>query len=310
MIYHLWKVPATNMSPMQQLDHAITVRNRHLGPDVATSVSPYLDVEISEDNKRLLQVHPVDLNMFQVLRNCNVKHGERRRVAKRVLTMLGTASGQCGFLNGAEQMKDIKACLEFGNSLEQVKYAEKMRKQKAAKAKQKSKEEAKAKRKARQEVAMAKMKDVYQSVLAKLSASKVCRSNVEQLTGPQCKAVAMCQCGGARLTGRVTDVRTALTELLPDEPEEPDVPSYPTQDELFEPVSDADDASVSIELTCDFETMSLGDCVEAYWEGEETWYEGEVTAIDVVDKTFEILYHSDNKKVWHRSADYPCRFAA
>ena len=94
-------------------------------------------------------------------------------------------------------------------------------------------------------------------------------------------------------------MRTSLAKLLP---EEPDVPAYPTQDELFEPVSpgpdDGDsDNSVTIELACELEEMTVGDCLEVYWKGEDTWYEGEVTAVDMEDKTFEILYHTDNKKI-------------
>ena len=69
------------------------------------------------------------------------------------------------------------------------------------------------------------------------------------------------------------------------------MPDYPTQDELYDEVSgDSDACSVSIELTCEIETMTVGDCLEVYWEGEGKWFEGEVAQVDMEDKTFQILY--------------------
>ena len=55
MIYHLYNPgKEVGMSPMEKFKHAITVRNRTLGPDKGTTVSPYLDVEVSSDNKKFL----------------------------------------------------------------------------------------------------------------------------------------------------------------------------------------------------------------------------------------------------------------
>ena len=128
MLYHLWKVPGDDMTGLQKFDHAIRVRNRHLGPVKGTCISPHLDVEMSVDNKKMLVLQPEDLNMYKVLRDCNVKYGERRKVAKRALTMLGNASGMCGQLNGPAQMTEIKECLEFAASLEEIKTVEEARK--------------------------------------------------------------------------------------------------------------------------------------------------------------------------------------
>ena len=68
MIYHLYN-PGNqrNMSPMDRFRHACTVRNRTLGPDAGTSMSQYLDVEISNDNKRFLKLKTEDLNIHRVL---------------------------------------------------------------------------------------------------------------------------------------------------------------------------------------------------------------------------------------------------
>lgn len=146
MLYHLWKVPGEDMTGLQKLEHAIRVRNRHLGPVKGTCISPHLDVEMSADNKKMLELQPEDLNMYKVLRDCNVKYGERRKVAKRALTMLGNASGMCGQLNGPAQMKEIKACLEFAASLEEIKAAEVARKKRNAEKKKRRRQRRNVKR--------------------------------------------------------------------------------------------------------------------------------------------------------------------
>ena len=73
MIYHLFKVPKDfGLTPTEKLEHAITVRNRTLGPKAGTTVSPYLDVEISSTNQSLLQLKPEDVNMYRVLQESGV----------------------------------------------------------------------------------------------------------------------------------------------------------------------------------------------------------------------------------------------
>ena len=89
MIYHLYKYKAKSWTPEQQLAHMIKVRNRTLGPKTATTVSPYLDVEVSVDNRKFLQLNCDDLNMHRVLQQSTCKHGMRRKVARRALNALG-----------------------------------------------------------------------------------------------------------------------------------------------------------------------------------------------------------------------------
>ena len=93
------------LTPFEKLEHAITVRNRTLGPAAATTVSPYLDVEVTPMNQALLELKPEDVNMYNVLQQSTCKSGSRRKIAKRTLTALGGASGMCRILNGPEQLK-------------------------------------------------------------------------------------------------------------------------------------------------------------------------------------------------------------
>ena len=118
MIYHLYKVPeGIDMTREEKLQHSITVRNRTLGPVAATTVSPYLDVEVTPMNQSLLELKPEDVNMYNVLQQSTCKSTMRRKVAKRTLTALGTASGLCGILNGPEQLRKLKVLLSFTPAL-------------------------------------------------------------------------------------------------------------------------------------------------------------------------------------------------
>lgn len=114
MIYHLYKIPAGHdMTPHEKLQHAITVRNRTLGPDAGTTVSPYLDVEITSTNQSLLKLKPEDVNMYHVLQQSTCKSKMRRKIAKRTLTALGGVSGMCGILNGPEQLRKLKVLISY-----------------------------------------------------------------------------------------------------------------------------------------------------------------------------------------------------
>ena len=161
MIYHLFKIPeahSVTLTPFEKLEHAITVRNRTLGPAAATTVSPYLDVEVTPMNQALLELKPEDVNMYNVLQQSTCKSGSRRKIAKRTLTALGGASGMCRILNGPEQLKQLKVMLsftpcltlsltrtkhiafqqdnlKFAESIEEVRVAEKKLNQQAAAAK-------------------------------------------------------------------------------------------------------------------------------------------------------------------------------
>lgn len=67
MIYHVFNPRVSHMTPEQRFQHAITVRNRTFGPKDAICVSPYLDVEVTEDNKRFLSLSPDDINVHRLL---------------------------------------------------------------------------------------------------------------------------------------------------------------------------------------------------------------------------------------------------
>ena len=197
MIYHLFKVPGTDWTPEQKFQHAITVRNRLLGPKKGTTVSAYLDVEVSEDNKKFIRLPKDDLNLYCVLQNSMCKTTMRRKVVKRALTALGGVSGLCGQVNGPQQMKEIQAGLRFADSLEQFRHQSKMLKEKAERLKKKKLQEAKDKRAAKIAAARRKAKEMYNTVLKKLrldTDSKVCKRHIDRLTGPQLKVHMLCCC--------------------------------------------------------------------------------------------------------------------
>ena len=316
MIYHLYKLPkGYDATPEEKFEHAITVRNRTLGPAAATTISPYLDVEVTEMNKNLLQLKPEDVNMYKVLQESTCKSTMRRKVAKRTLTALGSASGMCGILNGPEQLKKLKANLQFAQSIEECRAREKELKQQAADARKQKQIKAKKKKQARAESLKQKRQMQYSKALEKLGlqdGATVYRRHVKYLTGPQLKAVAFFQMGKT-LTGNVGDMKTAMQTLLPLDPC-PDV-EYPTQDaDGYEDVDDMSTSDESEETTAsdiiEFENLYIGDIVEVYWEGEDKWYEGTVQDVDAVDRQFEVFYKVDSQKLWHDAKYYPVRTAA
>ena len=182
------------MTPEQKFEHAIKVRNRSLGPDKATTISPYLDVEVTDDNKHFLKLTADDVNMHRVLQQSTCRHGVRRKVAKRTLNALGGISGLSGPVNGPKQIKELKVDLEFADSLEQYKIKEKQRKVNAAK-KKKEKNDAKIKARAeRAEKARAKRIQALAAARAKLGLGpddQFVRHHVRHLNSNQLK-VSVC----------------------------------------------------------------------------------------------------------------------
>ena len=317
MIYHSYKLPSSyDATPTEKFEHAITVRNRVLGPTAGTTVSPYLDVEVTETNQSLLRLKPEDVNMYKVLQESTCKVSMRRKVAKRTLTALGSASGMCGILNGPEQLKKLKANLQFAQSVEECRAREKELRQQAADARKQKQTKAKEKKEARAESLQKKRQIHYDKVLEKLglpAGATVYRHHVNGLTGPQLKAVAFFQVGET-LTGNVSDIKTAMRTLLPFDPST-GVPEFPTQEDVYEEEPDSCTSDESSEETTasdiiEFEDLYLADIVEVYWEGENKWFEGTITDVDAVDRQFEVFYKSDSKKLWHEAKYYPVRTAA
>ena len=187
MIMHLFKVHDSNMTPIEKFNHAVTVRNRSLGPKKALQLSPYLDVEVSDDNRCFLALTPDEVNIHRVLQQSTCRHGVRRKVVKRALTAIGGVSGMCGILNGGEQLKEIKAGLEFAKSYEEIRHAEQQRKKTVADEKKKKKVEKERKRAEQLAKTRAKMKQAYELCLDKLSVQTVYQSHVPKLNIAQLK---------------------------------------------------------------------------------------------------------------------------
>ena len=247
------------MSPMQRFEHAITVRNRTLGPGKATTVSSYLNVEVSQDNKRFLALKPDDINMHRVLQESMCKHGFRRKVAKRTLNALGTASGMCGVLNDAEEVEKLKSNLKFAASLEEVRHSERQRKQAKAKQKAQEKVAADAARAKRAREKLLKMEELVRSARKKLGISESTpfnSSHVSELSSTMLSAIAFC-CFKVKLAGKVDEKRKKLVELLGpgDETEEGQTGSE-TEEEKTEAEGDTP-----------FDQLNVSDIVEVYWSG-------------------------------------------
>ena len=202
--------------------------------------------------------------------------------------------------------------MQFAESIEQVRAAEKALRAADAEAKKKAALVRKKNKEARLFAKVQKMKGDFERAMSKLGLKRqdtVYQQHVDLLllTGPQLKAVAHFQAGKTLKASCVADMRDELRALLPNDTtshskfEQDGIPEHPTQDPLFlDPGSDEDDNNSSEETTAteliEFDHLFLGDIVEVYWQGEKTWFEGVITDVDSVDRTFEVLYKSDSEK--------------
>lgn len=268
-------------------------------------------------NQALLELKPEDVNMYNVLQQSTCKSTMRRKVAKRTLTALGGASGMCGILNGPEQLRELKVSLKFAQSIEEVWAADKKLKKVTAENKKQKQAAVDKNKKERAASQQQKRQLHYDRALAKiglLPGDTIFRRYADDLTGPQLKAIAFIHMGKT-LTGSVKDIRKTMEELLPVDPHydhaaaAEGVPPYPTQDELLSDPGSSSEETTASDLI-DFDHLYIGDIVEVYWRGENTWYEGQVTDVEAVDRLFEVFYKSDSQKLWHNAEDYPVRTTA
>ena len=303
MIYHLYNPGDIGLSPMERFEHAISVRNRTLGPQKGTQISPHLNVEVSKDNKRFLMLNDDDLNMHRVLQESMCKHGFRRKVARRTLNALGTASGLCGVLNDETQIDKLKSNLKFAASLEEVRHQEQQRKKLNAEQKAQAKLAVQAARTKRARLKQTKMEGLVRDARKKvgISESELFKSrHLSSLSSTMLSAIAFCCCKVA-LPGKVAEKRLKLKELLGlQEDDDKGEEGLEEDDDKGESETETEEEYIS------FDELIIGDIVEVYWSGEKEWYEGEVTGID--DKLVEVHYKSDNQKLWHPPDNYPmCR---
>ena len=272
MIYHVFNPGKdSGMSPMEKFEHAITVRNRTLGPEKATKVSPYLDVHMTSDNKGFLDLSADDVNMHRVLQESMCKHGFRRKVAKRTLTALGTASGECKILNDEVQLQKLKVNLQFAESLEQIRHKERTRKESAAAQKEADKSARAAARARRVNAKNVKMKKLVEKARLKVGITETADfkpSHVKSLPADMLTAIAFIY-HQARLNGRVADKRAQLKKLLRDsdvstEEEDGDVED---KEDGVEEEEQQDSDTVQERVDVTFDDLNLGDIVEVYWKG-------------------------------------------
>ena len=297
MVYHIFNAKIPGASNLQRFEHAITVRNRSLGPKKGIAVSAHLDVEISDTNKQMLSLTPADINMHQVLQQSTCRTGKRRRVARRCLNALGGVSGLSTFLNDEQRMKEMRLNMKFAASYEAVKHAERDIKERKVK-------EARDKH--------------YWAAMAKMGLNKdstVYKKHVvrTKLTIAQMKAVGHVDCGET-LSGRAAQVRSDLIDLLPKytgpdtDDDEPDVVDEDGSDGGL-PEFETQQQHANIAIDIPIEDMVIGDCVEVWWKGDKQWYEGRITGVNLDVKQFEVEYFDDDQVLTHNDSEYKVRMS-
>ena len=135
------------------------------------------------------------------------------------------------------------------------------------------------------------------------------------MTVQQVKAVAYCQCGVPRMKDKLDVLRSTLKKLLSTVsatvPIEDMTPEFPTQDPDDYDAQQSHQVDGSDTTASDlvaFEDLAVGEIVEVFWEGEHTWFEGEVKDVNEEDREFEVYYPGDGETLWHKPEWYPVRF--
>ena len=118
--------------------------------------------------------------------------------------------------------------------------------------------------------------------------------------------MAFVQCDGLVLRGKVDEKRSQLSDRLPQSTVDLSYPEYETQDDVtpemdelssLEDMSEDSDPDDRVIIGVrSVQDLSVGEVVEVYWRGEKTWYEGEVTEVDLDDSTYQVYYKEDSSK--------------
>ena len=103
----------------------------------------------------------------------------------------------CGLVNGPDQLRELKSGLQFADSFEQIKHAEKKRKLAIANSNREKKEKKEKERAEKIAKTRAKRKELYNVAMKKLGLApdeEIRQDHLIQLTGPQLKVIELsCQ---------------------------------------------------------------------------------------------------------------------
>ena len=107
---------------------------------------------------------------------------------------------------------------------------------------------------------------------------------------------------------KIDELRTSVKALLPTVSAQlPDDTNYPdTMAQNPDAYETYESDTTATELV-EFEDLTVGMVVEVFWEGEKTWFEGEVTDINHDLREFEVYYKQDGERLWHKPEWYSVR---
>lgn len=105
-------------------DHMVSYARRTTAETVALRPSDHLDVEMNEDQARIV-LNPTqrDYELGAIMRSAGGSGGTRS-LPKRKLDSMAAIRGQSGFMNDKEHIRKMRAQLDLAQSLAAVKHAE------------------------------------------------------------------------------------------------------------------------------------------------------------------------------------------
>jgi hypothetical protein len=117
-----FELKPSGMSGEELFAHMAQFARRNLGA-AAAAPSAYLDVEMTADQKKLLDPTPQDLTIRALMLDAGGA-GAQKKLAKRKLDALGYIKAHSGIQNDPERIKRLKDTAELAASIAEVKRAD------------------------------------------------------------------------------------------------------------------------------------------------------------------------------------------
>ena len=185
-------------TPAQKFDHLIKMARRSVPVRDELKISDHLDIAVSKEQSTvILNPTPVDY-MMHTIASHTTGEGAKRRVAKRKLDALGSASGVCGVLNDGPRLLQLKNQLCLTESIATIN-------KQALEAKQQT-----------LSLATAELLQLAPAAVQKL---KGAQGDAMQLFIKDMDAIAFASFNGAKLSGDKKAKAAALTRLMEAQPE-------------------------------------------------------------------------------------------
>ena len=114
-----FELKPSGMAGRELLAHMSTFARRHTAEGTTLEPSRYLDIEITRDQRMILNPSQQDLTFRAIMRD-TAGEGALKKLAKRKLDNVGDIKAHCGIQNSVERIRQLKAARELSDSLTEI----------------------------------------------------------------------------------------------------------------------------------------------------------------------------------------------